>query len=99
MGLGQRRESATTLASLRSTAACTQHNPMQELSIPCCVSWCPEPDYMTPVQASAAAQQEEEPFEAAFQHLRQYSDTADGELAVLHAWREERRGRLASALK
>ena len=51
------------------------------------------------MQASAAARKEEEPFEAAFQHLRQYSDTADGELAVLHARREERRGHFATALK
>ena len=54
---------------------------------------------MTPMQASAAAQNEGDPFEAAFQHLRQYSDTTDGELAVLHARREERHNRSATALK
>lgn len=91
--------SAFAVASLSSTPASTQHNPMQELSTPCYVGGGPKPDRMMPMQVSAAAQKEEGPFEAAFQHLRQYSDTADGELAVLHARREERHGRFASALK
>lgn len=60
----------------------------------------PEPTQEAQAQkpTDEATPQEEDAFEQAFQHLRKWADTKEATYALLHAKREARKQRYATAL-
>ncbi|KAK9809052.1 hypothetical protein WJX72_008467 [[Myrmecia] bisecta] len=89
------RKAALVEALEKKCAALLQLYPSAPSAAPAAA----EPAEAPAEPAGPSGQELADPFEAAFAELRKWADTAEGAGAVLHAKREARAGRLASALK